>query len=810
MTGAEGGETSGHMTRLWTPLTSFVGRSGDAVKLAGLLEGSHLVTVTGSGGVGKTRLAIEVARRVADRFPGGVWFIELSAVTGAAQVAAKVRSVLGIAEDPTRPAIEVLTQVLARKEMLLILDNCEHLLTAVAELCEGLTRGADEVRILVTSREQLGVSGETGYRLRPLTLPSSDDPEAVSRSEAVTLFVERARQADSRFTLDPGHAALAARVVTRLDGMPLAIELAAARVEALGLSGLADRIDDALRLLASKDPLTEARHRSLAAVSDWSYHLLTEPERRVFRRLAIFPGPFTLEAAEAVAGPEAALTVLRLVDCSLLAPPRLGVDQRSRYSMLQTLRSYGLERAREAGDEPGATAALAAFAWSVAREAAAGCETSDQELSALRWLDAEDATLSRAFSWEIEHDPDRALRLIVALARWLRVRGRLAEGRTRLAAAVTRSSAGSQTWAMANVWLGHLSLDGCDLVDALTYLTAACEDYRDREPSPALVEALVGRAIARLNRGDPPAQVDDARRALGLARDLGFTAGEAQALGALSVTAQYAGDRAAALDWARQAQAVLPLEASGESASIPGDIARWTRYIGAFVLEKSGELDAARRACGAGLILARRVNDLVYTSGLLRIMASVERRAGRPDAAGACLREATETASRTGDHTGISNLVEECALLCAETGRWADAATLWAAYAADTKRLRLPVAPMAADYRQRIERGLSPGQLREAEDRGARLPLPAAAEYVALVAAAVQREAREPAPRKQLSPRERELVGLVAAGRTNAEIAGRLDISVRTVASHLDRIRAKTGYRRRADLTRLALEEKLI
>jgi predicted ATPase/DNA-binding CsgD family transcriptional regulator len=662
----------------------------------------------------------------------------------------------------------------------------------------------------VTGREHLGLSGETRYRLLPLQLPASDDPETVGRSEAGALFVERARQADPRFTLSPEHAAAAARVVARLDGMPLAIELAAARAEALGMAGLADRIDDALRLLSSKDPLAAARHRSLAAVSDWSYQLLTEPERQVFRRLAVFPGPFTLEGAEAVAGPDAAPIVLRLVECSLLAPPRPGVDQRSRYSMLQILRSYALDRVREAGEEPAAAAAVAGFAWSVAREAAAGSETSDRELSALRWLDAEDAALSYAFSWEIEHDPDRALRLIVALARWLRVRGRLAEGRGRLTAAVTRASAGSETWVMANVWLGHLCADGRDLADGLAYLTAACEHYQDREPSPALVEALIGRAVARLNQGDPPEEIPEARRALGLARDLSLIAGEAQALGTLSVTAHYAGDRIAALDWARQAQSILPPDTPGEPAGVPGDIARWTHYIVAYVLEKAGELAAARRACVAGLTLSRRVDDVVYTGALLRIMAAVERRSGHPDASGACLLEATETASRTGDHLGLSNLVEECASLCAETGRWADAATLWAAYAADTERLGLPVAPMSAVYRQRIEQGLNRARLREAEDRGARMPMPAVAEYVVLLAATVQQETREPAPGKQLSPRERELIALVAEGRTNAEIADQLHISIRTVVSHLDRIRAKTGHRRRADLTRLALEENLI
>ena len=310
---------AGRMTGIWTPLTSFVGRAHDVAELTRLLDDYRLVTVTGPGGVGKTRLATEVARRLEDRFPDGVWLVELGAVADAAQVPTEVTSALGVQQDPGRPPLEVLAEVLAPRRLLLILDNCEHVLPAVAELCGVLLTGADEVRVLATSREQLGVGGEARYRLSPLELPGSDEPGAVGNSAAAALFVERA--------------------------------LAAARVEALGLAGLADRIDDALRLLTGKDLIAADRHKSLAAVADWSYPLLAGPEQRVFRRLALFPGPFTLDAAEAVAGPEAGPVVLRLVDCSLLVPPRPGADQRPRYTMLQTLRAYALTRLREAVEE---------------------------------------------------------------------------------------------------------------------------------------------------------------------------------------------------------------------------------------------------------------------------------------------------------------------------------------------------------------------------------------------------------------------------------------------------------------------------
>jgi predicted ATPase len=326
-------------------LTSFVGRVSMVSQVADLLGEFRLVTVAGPGGVGKTRLAREVARRVAARFADGVWLVELAAVQDPAQVPAAVAAALGIREQPGVPVTDLLAEVLAQRQLLLVVDNCEHMAGAVADLCSALLRAADDVRVMATSRELLGVAGEARYRLPPLALPAGDDPEEIARSEAVALFTDRARQVDPQFTLagDPGLTV--GRLVARLDGMPLAIELAAARVEALGLPQLLDRLDERFALLARADRApVAARHRSLAATAEWSYQLLSEPERRVFRRVSVFPAAFTLDAAEVVAGAGAGPVVLRLVDCSLLAPPRTGEDGRARYLMLETLRGYGLAR----------------------------------------------------------------------------------------------------------------------------------------------------------------------------------------------------------------------------------------------------------------------------------------------------------------------------------------------------------------------------------------------------------------------------------------------------------------------------------
>jgi predicted ATPase/DNA-binding CsgD family transcriptional regulator len=809
VTRAERERAAGHTTGIWTPLTRFVGRAQDAAELTRLLQEHRLVTVTGPGGVGKTRLAAEVARQLADRFPDGAWFVGLGAVADPARVPAEVASALSVPQDPDRPPLEVLAAALAPRRLLLVLDNCEHVLGAVARLCHAVLSGADDVRVLVTSREQLGMGGERRYRLSPLELPASGEPAAVARSTAAELFTERAKLADPRFPDGPESAPLVARVVARLDGIPLAIELAAARVEALGLAGLADRIDDALALLTGNDLLAAARHRSLTAVADWSYRLLTEAEQRVFRRLAVFPGKFTLEAAEAVAGPDAGPAVLRLVDCSLLVPPRVCADQRTRYTMLRTLHDYALARLREAGEEEQATSALAAFAETVAEQATAGLESTDGELGALRWFDAEDAMLNRALDWALDHDPDAALRLANALTRWLRIRGRLVEAQLRLSAAVARCTPQTPGWAMAHVWLGYLLSSSPDSPGSFNCLTTACDAHRDRPPTSVLVEALIGRAVIRLNLGEDPAEVDDARRALALARELGFLAGELQALTALSLIGYYANDQAEVLHWARQAQQLL-------SANIPGDMLRWSYYILATVLVETTDLDAARSVCEAGVALSRQVADQLHLGGMLKIMATLELVAGRPADAAACLREAIDIAARAGDHVDLTNLIQECGFLCAATGRWADAVSLWAAHRADRERRGMPVSDGPAEDRRRdasmqqVEQALDPGQVREAQQRGARMPVSAAVELALMLTTAARREPAAPEPAKALSPRERELVTLVARGHTNAEIAARLYISVRTVSSHLDRIRDKTGCRRRADLTRLALEASLV
>ena len=317
---------------------------------------------------------------------------------------AAVAAVLGVREAPGTPVLELVAGVLGRQQVLLVLDNCEHVLDAVARLCEGVLPVADDVRVLATSREPIGVAGEARYRLGPLAVPGPGTAEP-GRCAAVELFADRASRVDPGLALDGATSLVIGQLVARLDGMPLAIELAAARVEALGLAGLLDRLNDRFTLLTSSARTAPARQRSLTATVDWSYQLLSDQEQQVFRRLAIFSGPFTLDAAETVAGAAAGPAVLKLVDCSLITPPRTGPDGRGRYLMLETLRAFGLDRLTEAGERPGTEAFLAQYTLTVAEQAAADMAAGSTEAKAAAWLDAEDATMHQALVWALDHDP---------------------------------------------------------------------------------------------------------------------------------------------------------------------------------------------------------------------------------------------------------------------------------------------------------------------------------------------------------------------------------------------------------------------
>jgi predicted ATPase/DNA-binding CsgD family transcriptional regulator len=787
--------------------TSFVGRSGAVGKVADLLGTYRLVTITGPGGVGKTRLADEVLKQVADRFADGAGIVELAAVSEPALVAATVATALDVRQAPGMSISDALAERLSLRQMLLVLDNCEHVLDAAAQLCGAVLSSADDVRILVTSREPLGLPEEARYRLSPLGLPDRDVPGPTAQAEAVTLFAERARQLDPDFTVDGDSGAMVARLVQRLDGMPLAIELAAARVEALGLAQLLDRLDDRFGLLVSANRAAAARHRSLEATVEWSYQLLTGSEQRVFRYLSVFPGPFTLDAAEAVAGADAGSAVLRLVDCSLLVPPRTGPDGRFRYLMLETLRTYAMTRLRGASEEQQAAAALAGHALDVAERAAAQMVVRSGESPAALWLDAEDAAVHQGLAWVLDHDPSAALRLAVALAPWWHVRGRWIQGSALLQRAVEQTGPDASIWYSALLRLGQLVYMTFDYDSALSRYSTVVAALRDRPPSPDLVEALLGRCAVLRNMTSLEQAAADARAALELAREISYAAGEAMALAELSFISCYADDGDQAVEWARQAQRI-------DQEQMPGWTARKVELVLPWALVVSGHLDGTLDLCAQLLEHARAAGDVMDQSDALYMMADLARRTGRLAEAGAYLRDAAELAVYAGYRLRLLDVLDDGGCWCAAAGQHAAAVTLWSAQHAQEQAAGLADTTQGERRRQGSLReamqGLDARQVRAAEERGAAMTLAAAVEFAVMMTGQdIRRPTAPPGPGK-LSSRERELITLVAQGQTDAQIAGKLFISVSTVRTHLDRIRDKSGYRRRADLTRLALEEGII
>ncbi len=437
-------------------------------------------------------------------------------------------------------------------------------------------------------------------------------------------------------------------------------------MEALGVAQLLDRLGDRFALLAGGDRLAAARHGSLAATVEWSYQLLDDQVQRVFRLVSAFPGPFTLEGAAAVAGPGAAAAVLRLVDCSLLSPPQIGLGGRSRYGMLETLRAYGAGLLDRAGEHASAAAALAGYAVEVAEQAAAGLQTGTAaEAAAARWLDAEDATMRQVLVWAVDHDPGTAVLLTAALGWWWELRGRLAGQYALLREAAGRAETGSDGWCATQDWLGRAACLSSDVARALDHHTALRDAVAGRGPSRALAaDGLQRRALALVNQGRTAEAIDEGCRSLAVARAISYPAGEVRALGTLSFATSDAGDPGSAVQLAQQATQI--------TAGVPGSVARWSSFALTLVLFEAGDLAADDEVYAAGLAWCHEVGDLGGETLLLSFMVKVDVHAGRIEDAAAHLREVLQIIMRRSGWQEVLNCLDCCGYLCAATGRPAE------------------------------------------------------------------------------------------------------------------------------------------
>lgn len=402
-------------------LTSFVGRDKELKEVGQLLATAHLLTLTGPGGTGKTRLELQLAAEHLESFPDGVWLVELAPVTEPLLVAQAVAAAVGLPLQGERPASEVLIDFLKPKRLLLLLDNCEHLIENCAALASKLLRACPGLKILATSREPLGISGETVYRVPSLDLPVSTELGVTHISEygAIRLFVERAAASKSSFRLTELNAASVAQICARLDGIPLAIELAAARVKALSPEQIATRLDDRFRLLTGGSRTALPRQQTLRALIDWSYELLSEPERVLLRRLSVFVGSWTVEAAEQVCGDQQAPLSLdpadvldllaRLVDRSLVTADETD-ERETRYRFLETIRQYARDKLLEVGEAELVRDRHMRYFERFTAECAPLLVGAQAPITTGR-LQSDEGNILSAMVWSAERDPELALRV---------------------------------------------------------------------------------------------------------------------------------------------------------------------------------------------------------------------------------------------------------------------------------------------------------------------------------------------------------------------------------------------------------------
>ena len=764
---------------------SFVGREHEAREVRRLLAMTGLLTLTGAGGCGKTRLALEVARTLASAYPDGVWLVELAPLSEAALVPQAVARTLGVREIPGRSLQDTLTDHLRKKNLLLVVDNCEHLVNPVAHLAEALLESSPRLRILATSREPLGVRGEAVWTVPPLSLPDSEGASsirALAGAEAVRLLVERARLRLPGFELTGENAGAVGSICRKLDGMPLAIELAAARMGALAVEQVAQRLDDSLKLLTGGGRTVEPRQQTLRATLDWSHGLLSEAERKLFGRLPVFAGGWSLEAAEEVCSGEGieredvADLLSRLVDKSLVVA---GAEQEGalRYRMLEPVRQYARERLEESGTAERVWERHAQYYLELA-EGADAQETEREfggarQVSWLKLMESEHGNLRAALSWSLDKDkePDgRAaqelgLRLAVALLWFWYTHDYQIEGRRYLERALSGKSTPTTTRlrARASNAAGVLALFQADYGASKVLIEEALAVYRELGDKEGIAAGLTN-------------------------------------LGLLAVLGQ---------------QDDIPLPAALEElGELKPQLKNRNTLAYLLILEglialRRGDLELSLTLHEESLELFREIPD---TQGIIMCLSALGLVAlirGDYEGAPPLLREGLRLGWETDYKVTIQYNLYGLACVAASQEQPVRAARLWGAVQGMQEAYGVHPTPETlsiTDYEGRLSAARS--QLDEEAwsgvwAEGKTMPLERAIEYAlseeeeppTLVAG---RQPPADKPTERLTSRQQEVALLVARGLTNHNIASELSISERTVEKHVGKMLKKLGFSSRA------------
>jgi non-specific serine/threonine protein kinase len=750
-------------------LSSFVGRARELVEVRRLLPATRVVTLTGPGGIGKSRLALRAAHKLGRYFPQGVWMAELAGLDDPSLLPYALARSLSVHERPEGSIQDALVAHLRQRRLLLVLDNCEHLLNACRELVTALASGCAGVRILCTSRERLGVPGEATVVLSALELPAIDArlPVAgLAEVEALRLLTDRAAAVAPDFALTDENCGAASDICRRLDGLPLAIELAAVRLASMTAGDLLERLDDRFRLLAADRRARPGRSQALRATVDWSYELLGEQERNLWRRLSVFAGTFGLEAAEAVC-PGARLEreriidlIGRLVDSSILTMAHGG--RHSRYQLLETVRLYGAERLREAGEESELQQRHAAWYAQLISPGGRPWWGTPRQGDVLDALDVEWANVEAALDFCGGSPAHAELGLRMAADLWLYwlVRGRYRAGRRHLGTFLQLAPVPSATRAMALWAFGFLAQATGDHEVALAHFEQARRVSEQAGGDRELGYALFGLGLVRLRLGE-----------IELAGEL---------LGAWRETMTGVND------------------AVGRAMGL---------YFFATALAAADRLADARQLALEGLHDSDRAEDKFGAGMLNTLLGIVAWLSGEPQAAEARIKEAVRLQDRIGHRWGMAASLEGLAWVAGSSGRPERAALLLGASAALWHELGNALLPSWHAYHEGCEAaaraGLDEDRYRACWQEGYALnpdQIVAAALEVTVPAtwhAQAPTTAEDPF---ELSARELEVARLVADGLSNPAVASALFISVATVKTHVSHILVKLGLESRVQL----------
>ena len=700
-------------------VTSFIGREKELGELRGLLEKSRLVTLTGSGGCGKTRLALQAAAEILDGSGDGVWLVALASLSDANLVPQTVAGVLGLKEEPGKSLTETLTLHLKTKHLLLVLDNCEHLLSACATLSDSILRSCPKVLILATSREGMGTGGELTYRVPSLSLPDpkrETTPESLSQFEAVRLFVERAQFHQPQFTVTNQNAPALASVCHRLDGIPLAIELAAARVRNLSVEEVNQRLDQRFRLLTGGSRTALPRQQTLRSLIDWSYDLLNEPEKALLCRLSVFSGGWTLESAEQVCAGEPVedwetLDLLTsLADKSLVVPQQH--DGVTRFRLLETVRQYARDRLLESGDRKQWRDRHLVHFLALAEEAEPELAGAEQQVR-LERLEAEHDNLRAALEWssEVGADPKAGLRLAGSVWRFWDVRGYLGEGRRWLAGLLANIPAGggdgrSAIRAKALHGAGVLAYRQGDYPAAHALHEESLAIRREMGDRWGIAGSLNSLGNVAYEQGDYPAAHALFEEGLAIRRELGARWGIARSLNILGIVAYEQGDYPAARALYKESLAIR--RELGDRRGIALSLNNLGR-----VVHEQGDYPAARALHEESLAICRDVGDRRGIAGSLNNLGSVAYVQGDYPASRALFEESLAIRREMGDRRGISGSLEGLGPALAALDNPDRAARLWG-YA---ERLRDEIgSPLPPNERPRYERQVADARIALADD----------------------------------------------------------------------------------------------